>query len=355
MAALCPLTFALFVLFLTAPAAAQTPERFSLDSSMSFDLFRGQNAADRPNIIIDITGVARIGGGWLLYVRPWFRQPRTPEWDKQIYQAALQYERSGPISTRIDLGYIVSPIGLGMMDTRPSVNPTIAAHLAYFTPMPVFDPRGPRISAIASTYPLGGQVTFSADRWDARAAVVNSAPTRIYAINRDGNPRSTPVLELGGGITPTTGLRVGISLARGNYATGEELTVPTDEGHELTLIGFEGEYAFNYTKISGELIRDRLETTVGTETAAAWFIQGLQTISPRWFLAARQEGTSAPPLRTGTAVGSRTKYHSTEATVGFRLSPEFTLRGSFLSRKAYTRTEWDQQAGASVVWAHRWW
>ena len=128
-------------------------------------------------------------------------------------------------------------------------------------------------------------------------------------------------IELGGGITPTIGLRFGLSPARGNYATGEELTVPADEGRELTLIGFEGEYAFNYTKISGELIRDRLETTVGTETV----------------------------------VGSRTKYHSTEATVGFRLSPDFTLRSSFLSRKAYTRTEWDQQAGISVVWAHRWW
>jgi hypothetical protein len=347
--------FVLLTLLCAAPAAAQTAERFSLDSSMSVDLFRGQNAVDRPNIIIDITGVVRIGGGWLFYVRPWLRQPRSTEWDDEIYQAALQYQRSGPISTRIDLGYIVSPIGLGMMDTRPSVNPTIAPHLTYFTPMPVFDPGAPRIPAIASTYPLGGQVTLSTDRWDARAAVVSSAPTRIHTIGREGNPRSTPVLELGGGITPTTGLRLGVSLARGNYATGQELRVPADEGRELTLVGFEGEYAFNYTKISGELIRDRLETAVGTETAVTWFIQGMQTLSPRWFLAARQEGTSAPPLRTGIVVGSRTTYHSTEATVGFRLSTDFTLRSSFLSRKAYARTEWDQQAGVSVVWAHRWW
>lgn len=44
-----------------------------------------------------------------------------------------------------------------------------------------------------------------------------------------------------------------------------------------------------------------------------------------------------------------------EATVGYRLSRDFTLRGSFMSRKAYTRSAWDQQAGLSVVWAHRWW
>ena len=65
------------------------------------------------------------------------RQPRNgPNWDKEIYQAAIQYERSGHVSTRVDVGYIVSPIGLGMMDTRPGVNPTIAPHLSYVSRCP---------------------------------------------------------------------------------------------------------------------------------------------------------------------------------------------------------------------------
>lgn len=58
-----------------------------------------------------------------------------------------------------------------------------------------------------STYPLGGQLTLSAERWDTRAALVGSAPTRTYAINRAGNPRATPVLVTGAGITPTAGSR----------------------------------------------------------------------------------------------------------------------------------------------------
>ena len=107
------------------PASAQSPERFTFDTTVEADVFRGGTAVDRPNIVVDIGAVVRIGAGWTAFVRPWFRQPRTPSWDKQIYQASLQYEHAGPLSTRVDLGYIASPIGLGMMDSRPGIDPTI--------------------------------------------------------------------------------------------------------------------------------------------------------------------------------------------------------------------------------------
>lgn len=126
-------------------------------------------------------------------------------------------------------------------------------------------------------------------------------------------------------------------------------------GRELTMVGVEGEYAFAYTKVSGEVVRDWLETRVGAETAYVWFVQGMQTLTPRWFVVARQEGTSAPPLRTGTVTGSRTTFRLSEATVGFRISPDFTLRSSVISRKPYTRTDSDQQVAASLVWTRRWW
>ena len=336
-------------------AQAQAPARFSLDSAAAIDVFRGENTVRRPNIIVDLTGVARLGGGWMVYVRPWFRQPRAPEWDIEIYQAALQYERPGAVALRMDLGYIVSPIGLGMMDTRPGVNPTISPHLTYLTPMPVFDPPAPRISPLASAYPLGAQLSLSRGRWDARGAVVVSAPTRVFALGRRNNPKTTPAVIGGAGLTPATGVRIGVTGAYGTYVNGSELRTPGAEGRTMTIIGVEGEYEAGYTKISGEVVRDRLETGIGTETAFTWFVQGMQTLSPRWFAAARQEGASAPPLRSGTNPGARFTFHTTEATVGFRLTPGITFRGSFMQRKAYSRRTWDQQAGASVVWAHRWW
>ena len=344
-----------------AVARAQAPARFSLDSVVSVDVFQGQSTVDDPNIVIDVTAVMRLSDEWLVYVRPWFREPRLPRptdlenWDKEIYQAAVQYERAGRISTRVDAGYIVSPIGLGMMDTRPGVNPTIAPHLSYLQAMPAFDPGAPRVGAVAATYPLGGQVTVSTMRWDARAAVVSSAPTRTYVINNADNPAATPVLVAGAGITPTVGLRVGAAYASGLYVLGEELAVPQDDGRGFRMVNVEGEYAFGYTRISGEVTRTQFAAAAGTAIASAWFLQAAHTLSPRWFVAARQEGVSAPPLRTALTVGPRRTYHTSEATVGYRLSREFTLRGSFMSRKAYTRSAWDQQIGASVVWARRWW
>lgn len=341
-------------LLCATPSSAQNLARFSLDSVAAIDVFRGENASNRPNIIFDITGVVRLADGWLVYVRPWLRQPRTTTWDRQIYQAALQYERSGRVATRVDAGYIVSPVGLGMMDTRPGVNPTILPHLSYFTPMPLFDPTAPRVQPLAATYPLGAQITVSTTRWDARAAVVNTAPARIFVINGAANPRATPVIAGGGGITPRAGLRLGLSFAHGAYATSEELT--TKQGRrDMTLVSAEAEYAFGYTKVSGELTRNRFDTNIGAEHAYEWFVQGVQTLSPRWFVAARQEGVSAPPLRSGIVPGVRTRFHVTEATVGYRLSADLTLRGSFVSRKPFTRPSHDLQAGASLVWNHRWW
>jgi hypothetical protein len=346
---------------LPATARAQSVARFSLDSAASIDLFRGQSTVDQPNVILDVTGVVRLGGGWLAYVRPWFRQPRKPgltreeNWDKQIYQAALQYERAGTVSTRIDAGYIASPIGFGMMDTRPGINPTIAPHLSYVTPMPAFDPGAPRVDPIAATYPLGGQLTLSTTEWDARVAVVDSAPTRIYVIHGATNPHRTPVIVTGGGFTPKIGLRVGASFATGCYVLGSELTRPQPNGRDFRMVTIEGEYAFGYTKLTGELVHDRLDTAVGTARANAWFVQGVHTLSPRFFVAGRLEGVSAPPLRTATVLGARTTFQTGETTLGYRLAPEFTLRASFMNRKPFTRTTWDQQFGASVVWAHRWW
>jgi hypothetical protein len=36
------------------------------------------------------------------------------------------------------------------------------------------------------------------------------------------------------------------------------------------------------------------------------------------------------------------------------MSPEFTLKSSFTTRKTYYSAATDRQAGASLVWARRW-
>jgi hypothetical protein len=352
------------ILFVPWSVAAQGTQRFALDSVVSIDAFGGENVSSKPQIIVDVSGAVRIGDNVQAYVRPWFRLPRpntpggaTPEWSKELYQAGIRYEQPGGdrVATRVDVGYNVSPIGLGVMDTRPSLNPLIGTHMSYVSPMPAFDPTAPRVSAIAGTYPLGAQVTVSSARWDARGALVNSAPTRNYAVGRSGSPRQTPTIVGGAGVTPLVGLRLGVSVAHGKYATSDEVTGPVRSSRSVTIVGAEGEYAFGYTKMSGEFVRSQFERSAGTAVAYEYFVQGLQTITPRWFAAARHEATSAPPLVTATTVGRRTRLAIVETTVGFRVTPDVTLRSSYYARRSYGAPAWDQQAAVSAVWARKWW
>jgi len=346
-------------------AAAQSTERFAVDSVLGIDFFGGENVSNHPQIIIDVSGGVRISDHVQAYVRPWFRLPRpntptgpVPPWSHELYQAGVRYERPsdpGRPALRLDFGYNVSPIGLGIPDTRPSLNPLIGPHLSYLSPMPAFDPVVPRVSAISQTYPLSGQVTVSSERWDARGALLNAAPTRNYAIGRPVRPRQTPAFVAGGGITPRTGLRLGVSLAHGLYATAAEVTGPTPTDRSVTMVGGEGEYSFGYTKVSGEIVGSRFERSAGTATACEYFVQGVQTLAPRWFVAARHESTLAPELITATLVGQRTRLSIVETTVGFRVTPEITLRSSYYTRKTYGASAWDNQVGVSAVWARKWW
>jgi hypothetical protein len=172
-------------------------------------------------------------------------------------------------------------------------------------------------------------------------------------LGNSANPQQAANVVAGAGVTPIVGLRLGVSAAHGPYATADEITggapaVPRD----ATLAGVEGEYAVAYTVIRGEWMRTAFETTGSDAIAYEWFVQALQTIAPRWFLAARHEGTSAPPA---ASTAPRTSFRAVEATTGYRVTPEITLRASYYTRRAYNSTSWDQQVAGSIVWARRWW
>ena len=347
----------LAILLAPASALAQNRARVSVDSVAAIDFFKGQGDTERPDTSLDIGLAFRLSDGWLAYVRPWFFQSaQGSDWDKEIYQAALQYQHAGRVATRVDLGYIASPMGLGMLDMRADINPTIRPHLSYFIPLMPFDRATPMVGPIASSYPLGAQLSASSTRWDVRAALVNSTPTRKFALNADTpNPRATPVVIAGGGVTPRPGLRLGMAAATGQYATPQEVSGPAAGDRALAMWSVEGEYAVGYTKLAAEWTRERFAAGALRDTASTWFLQGAQTLSPRWFVAARHEGTSAPPFGGAATRGPRLTFKTVEAAVGFRVLPELTVRSSFFASKFYTRAEYDQQAGVSLVWSRRWW
>lgn len=157
--------------------------------------------------------------------------------------------------------------------------------------------------------------------------------------------------SVGVGVSPIVGLRLGVSAARGEYTTRDEVTLGS--GRTMTLVGFEGEYAVAHSKVSGELIRDSIETLTSSVRASTWFVQEMQTLTPRWSAGARLDGTSAPPI-IGTTVRP-ISYRSFEGTATFRATREIWLRSSFYTRRFFAARTWDQQVGVSVVWNRRWW
>ncbi|MGC4082720.1 MAG: hypothetical protein QM736_11555 [Vicinamibacterales bacterium] len=330
-----------------APAGAQQLSRVSLDSVGALDLFRGDGTSGNPGASFDISGVVRIGGGWSAQIRPWFFKSSSAGslWNRELYQAAVKYERNGALSTRLDAGFITSPIGLGMLDMRADVNPTIQTHMSYVMPLLAFDTSAPSVRAISSSYPLGANLTLSTTTWDARAALVSSSPTRRYAVNsRTPNPKATPVVIAGGGVTPRPGLRIGTSFASGHYATADELKVAGGDRTFLTWTA-EGEFAVNYTKLSAELTRTRFDSGAARSVASTWFVQGMQTLTPRWFVAARHEAIETPPMAIWGPAATSRWYRSSEASAGYRVTPELTLRASLNAVRGYTATTTDTRVG----------
>jgi hypothetical protein len=281
-------------------------------------------------------------------VRPFIQRLPSREWNRQVWVAQVRYERAGAVGVRVDAGLIPSPIGLANLTLRPHLIPTISQPSSLFTGLPPIEPRAPRTTMMGALYPYGGQVTVSSLRWDARAAVIDTSPLRTRRIFARANPPRFAQVVAGGGITPVVGLRIGASLAHGGWLkAGETPSAATDR--DATIATVESEFSFRYTKVAGEWVRNALETAGGNAVVTGWFVHGQQTLTPRWFVGGRVERMSAPVPLAG-----RLDLTGTEEVVGYRLTPDITLRASHRARRPFGRPGFDHQAVVSIVWWRRW-
>ena len=118
----------------------------------------------------------------------------------------------------------------------------------------------------------------------------------------------------------------------------------------------ETELAFRYTKLAGEWIRDDVETSSGDHVASGWYVQGQQTLTPRWFAAGRVERMASPAV-LGTPAAPLIvdqRLQGVEETIGYRLTPDLTLRASHRARRGFGRPGYDHTFGVSAVWWRRW-
>jgi hypothetical protein len=335
------------------PAFAQQaePSRFAIETAASIDesVDGGGNVA--TGVMLDAVVSADLGAGFEAIVRPFVQRLGSGEWNRQVWVAALRYQRYGEIGIRIDAGLIPSPVGLANLMLRPHNNPTIALPSSLFTPLPPLEPPSTRATLLGVLYPYGVNATVSGAHWDARVAVIDTSPLRSRRVFARTNPPQFTTVVIGAGVTPFVGLRVGASVSRGGWQqAGESPTVTASR--DATVVTIESDFSVRYTRIMAEWVRDTLETDAGDVRASGWFAQAQQTLTPRWFLAARLERMSSPAVTPLTFVDQH--FTGTEEIVGYRVTPAITIRSGHRARRGFGRPGFDHQAEVSIVWWQRW-
>jgi hypothetical protein len=183
--------------------------------------------------------------------------------------------------------------------------------------------------------------------------VTDSSPIRGRPFFGDDKPPRMANLMIGGGFTPHIGLRFGGAVAYGPYAAEREVRDQSRGDRSASLIQVEGEWSFRYTRLAGEWLWTRRELAHMDARVEGGWIEATQTLSPRVFTAVRFDEqwtrwTLAPDLAERDE-----PYYRVESAVGFRITPEITLRGSYMTRKGYVVGFWDDQFLASIVYARK--
>jgi hypothetical protein len=344
---------AALILFAPLAAFAQT-SRFALDAVAAADVDHGSQVTRHSTAWFDVFGAVRIAGGLDLRARPVvFRRSFDGTWQGQLYELAMRYERPGPIGLRVDAGQFSNPIGLSILENRPDKNPVVSQHSTLYLPVPRYELGTPSTNLLAAAYPLGAKVTVSGAKWDARAAVIDSSPIRGRSFFGNDKPPRLANFVAGAGVTPYIGLRFGVAVATGAYAAQSEVRDQTRGDRNATLTQVEAEWAFRYTRIAGEFLWTTRQLATSDARVDGGWIEFTQTLTPRVFAAARYDDqwtdwTSEPDLAS-----RHEPYRRLEATAGFKLTPQFTLRASYMTRKGYVVGFWDDQVLASVVFAKR--
>lgn len=340
-----------FVLGAGAAPAAQTG-RLALEAVASTDAAIGSDVPRSAIAWFDLFAAARIVDGLDLVTRPIVnRRAFDGSWQTQMYELALRYERPGRVGLRVQAGQMPSPIGLGILENRPDLNPVVSQHSAYYLPVPRPEPRIPRTFLIAAAYPLGLQTTLSGSRWDARVAITDSSPIRGRPLFGSNKPPRLLNTVVGFGVKPRIGLRIGGAFAHGGYMRRGETILATRD-RDATMVQMEAEWSFGYTRLAGELVRSSMETARADAVAAGGWVEITQTLTPRFFLAGRADAQHIR-FQRATLDFARERYDRYEAILGVRVTPDITLRGGYMVRNGYVVSHWDDHLMLSVVWQRR--
>ena len=339
-------------LSVAAPVSAQSG-RVAFDVVAAADGNSGSEVTRKPTAWFDVFGAVRLTDNLQFRARPVvFRRSFNGTWTTQMYELALRYERPGAVGVRFEAGQFTSPVGLSILENRPDRNPVVSPHSTLYLPIPRYEAGTPTTFLLAASYPLGAKVTVSGAKWDARAAVTDSSPIRGRAFFGENLPPRQANYTLGGGFTPRIGLRFGGAVSFGAYADQTEVRNQSRGDRQARLVQVEGEWSFRYTRIAGEFLWTERELAQSDARVDGGWFEITQTLSPRLFGAVRYD-EQWTNWTSATGQSLEAPYQRVEAAAGFRLTPELTLRGSFMTRKGYVVEFWDDQFLASIVYAKK--
>lgn len=339
-------------LLLAAPALGQS-SRVALDVVAAVDGNTGSHVRRDATGWFDLFAAVRLTDNLDFRARPVvYRRSFNGTWTTQMYELALRYERPGAVGVRVEAGQFSSPVGLSILENRPDRNPVVSPHSTLYLPIPRYENGTPTTFLLAASYPLGAKVTFSGSKWDLRTAVTDSSAIRGRPFFGDNKPPRMANYTVGAGFTPHIGLRLGGSVAFGPYAAETEVRDRSRGDRHATLVQLEGEFAFRYTRLAGEWLWTERELARSDASVDGGWFEITQTLTPRVFAALRYDEQWT---RWTSVAGDdlNAPYRRLEATGGFKLTPELTLRGSFMTRKGYVVDFWDDQFLASIVFAKK--
>jgi hypothetical protein len=231
-----------------------------------------------------------------------------------LEQAGVRWTRSRALV--VDAG-MIAPI-VGVYANR---------HLSTRNPL-VGEPDGYSIQ-----YPLGARVSGKTAWADYRLGVISVAPN-----NERYMPKATPSphLAAGFGVSPSAGLRFGVSGAAGSWmdrGLGAALQGRSWRSYRERVLAADAQASAGYLELRAEGSRAWYDVPGHARmvVASAWYGEGVFAWTPRLFTALRVERNDYPFLKPfGTAWPARmARVDDAEAGVGYRVGASQTLKLSY--------------------------
>jgi hypothetical protein len=336
--------------------------RLGIDSVTSADVYAGSDD-HQGSAVFDVSAAWRIASHLQVSFRPVISRGLDGGWNTNVYQAAMRYDRPGPVRLRFEGGYLPSPIGILPLESRADQNPLVTSAQNYDAWLPFFERGTPWVQLTSGLYPLAVQVTAASEHWDLRGGVLGSSTARTRPLTGEDKPPAAPQLAIGGGVTPVMGLRLGASFERGVYAKAWELAAPATGDRQATIMGLDADYSVGFTRVYADWIQGVFDRAAGSTTGRALTVTGVRTLSPRWYLAARlqHESTTDALVRrpasdplVGHPLTEPQTQVSVETVAGLRLTPELTVRAGYYGNRAFGQTDVESHGVCSIVWTQRW-